>query len=221
MNIQKITNLYLNEKHTIQEVADELGLSFWAVYNVMKKNNIPRRGCREANYVTYDRYKPRFFIKEKLDFTEELLKIAGIMLYWAEGAKEGDIVDLANSDPRMIKIFLRFLREVCGIAEDRIRVYLYAFEDQNILELKRYWSKITRIPLAQFTKPYVRKQRYGKKDRRMPFGLIHIRYNDKRLFTEIKAWLKEYIDLFKSGEMPEQPNGPDCVKRSATEKSVV
>ena len=102
------------------------------------------------------------------------------MLYWAEGTKKGDTVDFANSDPKMIKLFMRFLREICGVAESRIRVYLYAFDNQNIVALKRFWSKITHIPLAQFTKPYIRKTDGKTKNQKMPFGMIHIRYNDKR-----------------------------------------
>jgi hypothetical protein len=117
------------------------------------------------------------------------------MLYWAEGARSGNTVDFANSDSQMIKIFLRFLREICGIAENRLRIYLYAFSDQNIIVLKKYWSKITQVPESKFIKPYIRKVNSRLKDRRMPYGLIHIRYNDKRLLECIKGWLNEYISL--------------------------
>ncbi len=194
--IKEIKNLYLDEKRTVKEIADELGISFWKVYSLMQRNHIPRRGCSEANYLHYDRYKAKFFIKKNIDTKNEYLKIAGIMLYWAEGTKQGDTVDFANSDPQMIKIFLRFLREICGIAESRPRIYLYAFSDQNIEELKKYWSKVTQIPLAQFTKPYIRKFKPNLKDRRMPYGLIHVRYNDKRLLARIRSWQKDYIEYF-------------------------
>ncbi len=162
----------------------------------MQKNNIPRRGYSEANYAHYDRYKPKFLIKKNINAKDEYLKIAGIMLYWAEGAKHRYTVDFANSDSQMIKIFLRFLREICGIAESRLRIYLYAFSDQNIDELKKYWSRITQVPIAQFTKPYVRNVNPTLKDRRMPYGLIHIRYNDKKLLDCIMSWLRKYIENF-------------------------
>ncbi|MBL7155513.1 MAG: hypothetical protein ISS90_00020 [Candidatus Omnitrophica bacterium] len=201
--IEKIKTLYLNDKCTVKEVADELGLSFWKVYNMMRVNNIHRRGPSETNYLQYDRYKPRFVIKEDCDPKNKYLKVAGLMLYWAEGAKGGDTVDFANSDSGMIKIFLRFLREVCGIAESRLRIYLYAFSDQNIDGLKRYWSEATGIPLQQFTKPYVKNMDNALKDRRMPHGMIHVRYHDKRLLKHIKHWISEYAELFDKGEMPE------------------
>jgi hypothetical protein len=194
--IKEIKNLYLDEKHTVKQIADELGISFWKVYGLMQRNNIPRRRSSEANYLHYDKCKARFFIKKNIEIKDEYLKIAGIMLYWAEGTKLRDVVDFANSDPRMIKIFLKFLREICGIAESRLRIYLYAFSDQNVEELKEYWSKLTQVPLSQFTKPYIRKVNPDLKDRRMPYGLVHVRYNDKRLLERIKAWQKDYIESF-------------------------
>ena len=191
--INRIKKLYLDEKRTVKGIADTLGISFWKVYALMKKNDIPRRNFSEANYLHYDRCKPKFLINEMPDTSDMHLKIAGVMLYWAEGTKKGCTVDFANSDPEMIKVFLRFLREICGIAEKRLRAYLYTFSDQNIDELKTYWSKITQIPLSQFTKPYVRKVNSHLTDRRMPYGVIHIRYNDKRLLESIKRWINEYI----------------------------
>ena len=37
--------------------------------------------------------------------------MAGCMLYWAEGAKERNVVKFANSDAAMVRFFVRFLRE--------------------------------------------------------------------------------------------------------------
>ncbi|MBU3933264.1 MAG: hypothetical protein KKH11_01160 [Candidatus Omnitrophica bacterium] len=191
IDFDEIKRLYWEEEYSIPQIAKKLGKSSMSIYERMKKNSIPRRTGTEANYVAY-KNKPQFKIKGNLIPEEEKLRIAGIMLYWAEGAKERATVDFANSDPQMIKIFLRFLREICGIAESRIRIYLYAFSDQNIDELKSYWSKVTGVPESQFIKPYIRKVNPHLKDRRMPYGLIHVRYNDKRLLECIKSWLSEY-----------------------------
>jgi hypothetical protein len=57
----------------------------------------------------------------------------------------------------MIKIFLRFLREICGVHEKRLRIYLYTHSGKHIEDLKKYWSDLTKIPTEQFTKPYIRK----------------------------------------------------------------
>ena len=71
----------------------------------MSRNNIPRRSYSDANYLV-NKDKPQFKSKRHLSESEKRIKVAGIMLYWAEGTLKGNTVDLANSNPEMIKIFL-------------------------------------------------------------------------------------------------------------------
>jgi len=187
----KIETLYWDHKYTLEDVAFKLNISYWTLYNLMKKYNISRRNRSEAGY-NYNKDKPQFEIKISLSIAEEKLKIAGIMLYWAEGTPKGNTVDFANSNPQMIEIFLKFLREVCGISEERLRVYLYCYSGQNLKSLKNYWRDVTKVPLQQFTKPYIRKENPNFSNRKLPYGLIHIRYNDKRLLEQIKIWIMEW-----------------------------
>lgn len=88
-----------------------------------------------------------FKIKEVLSEEEKLLKVAGIMLYWAEGSnsKNAQTVDFANSNPKMIVIFTKFLRKICGIREKKLRAFLYCYSNQRPTELVEYWSKLTGI----------------------------------------------------------------------------
>ncbi|TRZ48933.1 hypothetical protein D4Q80_03005 [bacterium] len=158
----------------------------------MDKFNIPRRNQSLVNYVV-NKDKPQFEIKKHLSLFEDKLKIAGIMLYWAEGTLWGNSVYFANSNPEMVKVFLKFLREVCGVKENRLRVYLYAYDYQNVNALKLYWHRITKIPLGQFIKPYIRKDKISLSQRKLPYGLIQVRYNDKRLQEQIKSWIDEFI----------------------------
>jgi len=122
------------------------------------------------------------------------------MLYWAEGAKNlgkqvrGGTIDLANSEPRMIQLFLKFLRKICGVNEKRLRGQLYCYANQDIDSLKKHWNEVTRIPLNQFSKPYARKDFLPEKKDKMKYGLIHIRYSDKKLFLQIKEWTEEYLN---------------------------
>ena len=106
--IERVRNLYTNERLGVREVAERLGVSFWRVYQLMREHNIPRRRGSEQNYATY-KTKPQFQLKEILTPEEEQLRIAGAMLYWAEGAKTGHLVDFANSDPQLITLFVTFL----------------------------------------------------------------------------------------------------------------
>ena len=190
--IQKteIEKLYNCKKYTIDDISRRIKISYWALYNFMRKYNIQRRGRSEAGF-NFNRTKPQFEIKSGLYFAEEKLKIAGIMLYWAEGTLNGNTVDFTNSNPEMIRIFLKFLREICGVSEERLRVYLYAYSHKNINKIKQYWSKITGIDISQFTKPYVRTGNLNLSRRKLTYGMIHVRYNDKKLLELLKSWICE------------------------------
>jgi len=192
---EKVNRLYWNNNLNVKEISKQVGVSIWSLYDFMDKNNIPRRSTSEVNYVV-NKDKPRFSVKKELTLAEQKLKLAGIMLYWAEGTLKGSTVDLANSNPAMVRIFLKFLREICGAKEERLRVYLYTHSSSNIEELKNYWHKVTNISLSQFTKPYIRRGNPHLSNRKMLYGLIHIRYNDKRLLQTIDTWIKESIRSF-------------------------
>ncbi|MEI8350614.1 MAG: hypothetical protein WCI77_10750 [Candidatus Omnitrophota bacterium] len=195
LNPDEIRSLYWAKKYTVAEIANKLDISFWQLYNFMHKYNISCRKHSEANYVA-NKTKPKFNLKTHLSIADEKLKIAGIMLYWAEGTFVGNTVDFTNSNPEMVKIYIKFLREVCGVKEERLRVYLYAYPHHNIEELKAYWQSITKIPLSRFTQPYIRKGNKNLSGRKLLHGLVHIRYNDKQLIGVIKNWIDEYNVLW-------------------------
>jgi len=193
LDVEKVKDLYWNKKYNLKEVSENLGVSFWSLYRFMSKNNIPRRGRSEANYVG-NKHKLHFEVKGKLTEKDRELKIAGIMLYWAEGSKslKSNMLDFINSDPSMVKVFLKFLRQICGVKEDRLRLYLYSYSYQEIDKLKDYWSRVTGISQRQFLKPYVREGNPNLSGRKLPYGLVHIRYCDKRLLELVLNWIKEF-----------------------------
>lgn len=194
-----VKKLYYRDLSSCQNIAKKLNVSLDAVYYFFRKNNLVRRTAKENNLLQFVRQKPTFRIKTKLSSKEKNLKTAGIMLYWGEGSKwTGEsIVDFTTSNPAMIKIFLLFLRKICGIDEKKLRVYLYCYQNQNVQELINYWSKITNISKKYFTKPYVSHNFQKKKIGKMQYGLIHVRYCDKKLFLLIMHWLNEFIEKNK------------------------
>jgi hypothetical protein len=82
------------------------------------------------------------------------LLIAGAALYAGEGSKTDGRVAFANSDPRMIQLFLCWLRWFFEIEESRLRLRLYLHEGLDLEEAKDFWSALTAIPHAQFSRPY-------------------------------------------------------------------
>lgn len=76
----------------------------------------------------------------------DALWLTGIILYWAEGTKEkpylpGSGVVFNNSDVRMIKLFLRWLKEVIHVPDEMTNADLYIHQSGNIDRALRFWSK--------------------------------------------------------------------------------
>jgi hypothetical protein len=121
------------------------------------------------------------------------LKIAGLMLYAGEGAKTGRTVDLANSDPVIIETFVKFLRNCCQIKENRLKFYLYCFDNQPLQELISFWCSLLKTTPSQFTKPYIRTA--APQLRRVAqYGVIHVRYSDKQLHAQLLAQIQKLFN---------------------------
>ena len=58
--------------------------------------------------------------------------MAGCMLYWAEGAKERNVVKFANSDVAMIRFFVHFLRRCFGVRSSDFRLRLNVYTNNGL-----------------------------------------------------------------------------------------
>jgi hypothetical protein len=89
--------------------------------------------------------------------TRKELELAGIFLYWGEGAKyTNGPISLNNTDPKVLKFTLYWLTHALQIPKAKIQVFLHLYNDMNIKKEMEYWSKELRMPLAQFAKPFIK-----------------------------------------------------------------
>jgi transposase len=134
-------------------------------------------------------------IKEISNLNEREFFIAGSALYWAEGFKKDSRLGFANSDPNMIKFFLKWLIESCGVPKKdiRLRAGLNISHKDRIREVEKHWSKVAGIPLLQFQKPFFQKFKW-KKEFKKPeeyFGVLRVRANkQRRLFRKIFGYIE-------------------------------
>lgn len=121
------------------------------------------------------------------------LFLIGIALYWAEGYKKTKwCISFCNSDPIIIKIMMRFFREVCHIPETKFRLRLQIHPNISELSTKKFWSKITGISLKQFNKTQKiisKSSRLKRSALTLPYGTLHILIFDKDLVDKIKGWI--------------------------------
>ncbi|MFA5770375.1 MAG: hypothetical protein WC894_02685 [Patescibacteria group bacterium] len=133
------------------------------------------------------------------------LSLIGAALYLCEGTKErllkngGKIfaIEFTNTDPRVIKMFLLFLRTIIGSVENRIKAKLFLYPDLNENKLKDFWSKETKIPLDRFQKTIFFKKKISI-FKANPLGTIKIRYSHKEHFLKIRGIINE---VFGSGRV--------------------
>ncbi len=127
--------------------------------------------------------------------TKRDLLIMGAVLYWAEGYKRLHIRDgkermshtisFVNSDPTMIKTFLRFLQEILGVSTDEIHLTMRLYPHINEETARTYWMKVTGLPSPRFhrTTNMVSIASKGKRPfNRLPFGTLQVGVYDTAKF---------------------------------------
>lgn len=138
----------------------------------------------------------------------ESLNLIGITLYWAEGSKQkvhdpSKEVIFSNSDPYMIKIYLKWLRECLLISEDRIvfEIYIHKSHNKSVQNLAKYWSVITGFPKKSFSKVYYKENKIHslRKNRGPDYsGVLRISVRKSTdLNRKIQGWIKGVC--FQSG----------------------
>jgi hypothetical protein len=81
------------------------------------------------------------------------LLIAGAIAYWCEGSKSkphrpSERVVFINSDPGLIKLFLRFL-EAAGVEFARLGFRVHIHETADAAAAERFWLSVTGAGAAQ------------------------------------------------------------------------
>lgn len=88
--------------------------------------------------------------------TKRDMLIAGVGLYWGEGAKTqlGRFV-FSNSDPEMILFLKRFLVDMLGVKEKDLvfRVLINEIHKPRINTVLRFWRSLLNLPAEQFRSP--------------------------------------------------------------------
>jgi transcriptional regulator with XRE-family HTH domain len=125
--------------------------------------------------------------------SERDLLVAGIALYAGEGFKTGGAVGFANTDPRMIALFLRWLRTFFDIEESRLRLRLYLHDNLDLDAAYRFWSELTAIPVEQFGAPYRAADDPSRRKARHPMGCPAVRYSSISTLRSVLALVDSLV----------------------------
>ena len=126
-------------------------------------------------------------------------KLLGAMAYWTEGSKTYDsLVKFTNSDPKFIRFALKWLRQVCKVPEEKLRMHLRVHSDVDKRKVELYWSNLTGIPLTRFQKTTLKVSgSNGKGYNKLSHGIASITVCDTKLFYRIAGWIEGLIENTK------------------------
>ena len=126
------------------------------------------------------------------------LWLLGLAMYWAEGAKQkpGNVsaqVVFSNSDPAAIRLFMRWITEMCDIALSQVGFEIYLHETADGQKAQTYWAKELSLPIERLAR--IRWKRHRPATRRTNVGdsyhgLIRVRVaRSCDLNRKISGWI--------------------------------
>lgn len=124
-------------------------------------------------------------LERLVHLTDQEFLVAGVALYASEGDKTDGGLRLANTDPRMILFFCSWLRRFFAVDESRLRLRLYLHEGLDIEAANDFWSRLTGIPVTQFTKPYRAVADAGFRKSKHPLGCPSVGYYCSKTHREV------------------------------------
>ena len=189
-------------KSTLSLWLREIGLS------KKQKQNISKKKLESALRGGLIRKKQRIEISKEIFSKSEKeigklshreLWMIGTALYWAEGSKEKDYrpgsgVDFTNSDPKMIKFFVFWLKKILKIPSNRIRFEIYIHENykEDLERVKNFWSNVLDFSKNNSLKVYYK--RHSIKTNRKNIGnvyngILRIRVSESSSYLrQITGW---------------------------------
>ncbi len=184
-----------SQGQSMKKIAHNFGCSEHKIAYWMNKLKIVRRSRSEANYMLYNPNGDPFKIKNDLGLAETMLLGLALGIYWGEGDKMSHHqVRVTNTDPNMLKVFIRFLVEIYGVSLEKIRYSIVCFNDSDPKEAEEYWSKELSVPVGRFGKiVQIPPQGKGSYKRKSKFGVCSVIVSNVKL----KALVLEEIGKLK------------------------
>ncbi len=141
--------------------------------------------------------------------TNRELLLLGSALYWAEGYKRPIIkngkprsyhqVSLTNTDPKLVLLFIEFLRVTCNVPNEKIIASVRIYQHHNEAKLLNFWATVTKIPVINFRQFYygISKSSQGKRPYNiLPYGTIQIAVYDTKIYHKIMGWIQGLSKLY-------------------------
>lgn len=131
---------------------------------------------------------------KNISLTDNLSKLCCALMWRCEGNKNSSFLRFTSSDATLIANFLSLLRTSFSLDESKFRVLVHLHAYHNDKEQKKFWSKVTNIPINQFHKSY-QKSNTGIRKKEGYQGCIALTYYDVKIAKELEALYNAFTHL--------------------------
>jgi hypothetical protein len=115
--------------------------------------------------------------------------LAGLTIYWAEGFKTERALGMSNSDPDLLRYFLKWCRRYHNPdAEFRSKLNLHAGNDEGAAI--GFWAEQMGLQVADFTKTFIKPDGTGHRKNHLPYGVCQLRMRRSAdAFHRTRGWI--------------------------------
>jgi hypothetical protein len=149
-----------------------------------------RRLAREG--ITYSEAQKEFEKHIKGPFF-----VAGILLYWAEGAKKNNYFAFVNSDPAMVSLVVNWLRRFFPKESKLLKYRLFIHLPYKNENCEEFWGKVLGVEASTFYKTIYKPTSYVVKKNPSYKGCIRLTITRIDVLRKMIAWQKLLIQYYK------------------------
>ena len=127
---------------------------------------------------------------------KDIAKLVAALLFWCEGSKRGlsNGVIFTNSDPELVSTFIAALEKGFDIDRSKFRLLLHLHDYHKEATQKAFWSRVTGLPLEQFSQSYKKPNTKIRLREGYP-GCLSLRYGDAGLAKFLSALYHAFAKL--------------------------
>ena len=129
--------------------------------------------------------------------------LAGVVLYWAEGAKTRNDLRLANTDPRALRLFIDWVRKFLD-PDAGFSLQLHLHEGNDDSDAQAFWRGQTGLDAANFYKTFIKPKGTGHRKNHLPHGVCTVKVRQcADAWQTTMAWIEgltEWLGLDRPRE---------------------
>jgi hypothetical protein len=111
---------------------------------------------------------------EAANLIKDPMWLAGVVLYWAEGCKGKNSLELANTDPKALRFFISWVRTYLDRdAEFVLQIHLH--EGNHEPSARVFWEHATGLHEASFHRTFIKPRGTGHRKNHLPHGVCNVR----------------------------------------------